>query len=350
MPTPTRRRPRATTTVGARAALAAIALSAAALAAGGCTAADADGPMPPAPAATRSITPELTLLASQTVPGFGAGQGVFLDRGFVYLYGDRYDRTNGPGVVREYRFLDESHPRGPALEYTGREILLTSGAGDTLVDVAPHPTGLTRLDDRRVLLGDTVRQRGNIFVVDWDRALRQGTLDGAVLHMLNDDRAFNGTRPERLALPSGRTAVATSDYGDRANQIRFYDPDELTRAVRSSSPGVLLGEAWSGPFVQTLHWWEEAGLLVKVQNQIPGLRWRLTFVEPSLGAGDYRVFEPVDLDFPTDELEGFGVLPAGAAGGAVSEAGWRYCVLLSAMREDNVWIGRIALPERADRP
>jgi hypothetical protein len=45
---------------------------------------------------------EFTVVARQTCEGLGACQGASLHDGFVYLYGDLYqkDHQSGPGVIR----------------------------------------------------------------------------------------------------------------------------------------------------------------------------------------------------------------------------------------------------------
>jgi len=251
----------------------------------------------------------------QTVPGTGAGQGVFLRDGFVYLFGDAET-----GVIRECTL----HSTRPFLRPTGRDIRLTVRGKD----IAPHPTGLTHHPLFGTFLGDTVAQKGTIFMIDWDGALMQGTLDGAVLATIRDDAAFNGTRPEFVRY-LGRWWIATSDYGNAGNEVRLYDPARLARAERTSEPGVVAHRFACGPFVQSLRWIDETDTLVLVQNQIVGLRYRLSFADlASLPEnGDLRAVPVLDLAQPTDELQGFTPLPDGR---------WLF---FNASRADNVWFG-----------
>ena len=226
-----------------------------------------------------------------TVSGIGAGQGVEVRDGKVYLYGDA-----ATGIIREYDVTGTS-----SLTYTGRQVLLTVGGSD----LVPHPTGFTTAPGLGTLLGNTVSERGTIRWIDWPRALSSGTLDGAVLGTVADDLAVNGTRPEFVRV-GDRWLVATADYGAVSNAIRIYDPERLKTAARTSEPGVLVHRFPSSPYVQTLHWIDSAGLLVLVQNRTSGAGWRLTVVDlaQSIAAGREVATQTIDLS-PTDELEGF---------------------------------------------
>lgn len=252
----------------------------------------------------------LTLTRVQTLPDVGAAQGVAMHNGLLYIYGDAET-----GIVREYRLAAVPYP---AVVPTGRVIRLTVGGED----VAPHPTGLTFHPSLGCFLGDTVRRRGRIFHIDFDRALRTGTLDGAILHVVDDDAAVNGTRPEFVFF-RGRWLLATSDYGPGPNFVRFYDPQRLATARRTTEPGVEVHRIPCGPWVQTLFYRRETGQLVLVQNQIEGLRWRLTVVD-DLELPDGRLGRVIDFDRPTDELEGFVTV------------GDRIGVFVTAMRENNL--------------
>lgn len=254
----------------------------------------------------------LTRTRVQTVSDVGAAQGVTRHNGLFYVYGDAET-----GVIREYALEATPYPR---LVATGRAILLTVEGKD----VASHPTGLTFHPVHGCFLGDTVRRKGRILHIDFDAALRRGTLDGAVLNVVEDDAAVNGTRPEFVEL-GGRWWIATSDYGPGPNYVRYYDPERLKRAIRTSEAGVEVRRVPCGPWVQTLHYRPENGELVLVQNQIEGLRWRLTVVR-DLSEEDYRGARVIDLANPSDELEGF-VSVRGHLG-----------VFVSAMRRDNVVI------------
>jgi hypothetical protein len=243
------------------------------------------------------LTPPVSLEPPITVTGIGAGQGVEVRDGKVYLYGDA-----NTGVVREYDVVGNN-----ALGFTGRQILLTAGGRD----LASHPTGLTVMPGVGTLLGDTVSGQGTIFMIDWARALANGTLDGAVQATVADDLAVNGTRPEFVRVGQ-RWLVATADYGSLANEVRLYDPERLKTAVRTSEPGVLVYRFRSSPYVQTLHWLDAPGLLVLVQNQREAEGWRLTIIDlaRSIAAGQEVVTQMINLS-PRDELEGFHLLDAG---------------------------------------
>jgi hypothetical protein len=244
-----------------------------------------------------SPTPPVVLDAPLTITGIGAGQGIEVRDGKVYLYGDA-----ATGVVREYDVT-----AGNALTYTGRQVLLTGGGRD----LVSHPTGLTTAPGQGTLLGNTVSAQGTIRLIDWPQALMNGTLDGAVLATIADDLAVNGTRPEFVRV-GDRWLVATADYGAVSNEVRLYDPDRLRTATRTSEPGVLVYRFPSSPYVQTLHWIDSAGLLVLVQNRSSGQGWRLTVVDlaRSLAAGQEVATQIIDLS-PQDELEGFHMVAPG---------------------------------------
>jgi hypothetical protein len=244
-----------------------------------------------------SVTPPVVLEAPLTISGIGAGQGVEVRDGKVYLYGD-----GTTGIVREYDIVGNN-----SLTYTGRQVLLTVGGRD----LVPHPTGFTTAPGLGTLLGNTVSEQGTIYAIDWPRALASATLDGAVLATVADDLAVNGTRPEFVRV-GDRWLVATADYGALSNEVRLYDPERLKAAARTSEPGVLVHRFRSSPYVQTLHWIDSAGLLVLVQNRSSGAGWRLTVVDlaRSIAAGQEVATEIIDLS-PTSELEGFHLVAPG---------------------------------------
>jgi regulation of enolase protein 1 (concanavalin A-like superfamily) len=244
-----------------------------------------------------STAPAVSLDPPITVDGIGFGQGVEVRDGKVYLYGDA-----ATGVIREYD-VNESR----ALRYTGRQVRLVASGRD----VISHPTGLTTQRGLGTLIGDTVTQRGTLYFIDWARALATGTLEGAILATIADDLAVNGTRPEFVRL-GDRWLVATADYGNEGNEVRLYDPARLRTAARTSEPGVLVARFRSSTLVQTLHWLDDPGLLVLVQNQRWAAGWRLTAIDlaRSVQAGQQVVTLRVDL-LPADELEGFHMVAPG---------------------------------------
>jgi hypothetical protein len=257
----------------------------------------------------------VTLTESFDVTDIGAGQGVEVRGGQVLLYGDAET-----GVVRGFDVA------GDQLRPTGLQVALTVEGEDLI----PHPTGFTHRDGIGTFMGNTVGGVGTIFVIDWPKAIADGNLDRAVQHRVEDDLAINGTRPELVEL-GARWVVATSDYGADRNAIRFYDPEALTRAARTSDPGVLIARHPCGPWVQSMHWAESAKKLILVQNQIEGLRWRLTALDPSR-PGSWSEAVPFDAFAPRDELEGFHLLADGRG------------VFLSSSTRDNVWVGRVTWP------
>lgn len=254
----------------------------------------------------------LTLQRATTVDSLGACQGVSYLGGKVYLYGDRE-----VGVVREYALA------GDSIRYSGREYRLTQNGQD----VINHPTGIAHHDRLPTFIGNSIRLnsegtkwRAVIYAVDWPGLQRSGTLDDNLLRTIEDDACIQGTRPEYV--PYGGTwYVATADYGARANEVRLYDPVALAKALKTSEPGVLVKKFTCGPWVQNLHWIAERNVLVLIQNQIEGRRWRFTFLDVarSVESGQAVVLNTVDLD-RADELEGFTLLPGGRRGIAVSSA------------------------------
>ncbi len=263
----------------------------------------------------QAAQPTIELLVCQTCEGVGAGQGVEVRDGFVYLYGDA-----DTGLIRQYRFDGGTPFR---LVYTGVEVQLTKHGEDLI----PHPTGLTFHPRYGTFIGNTVDNKGTIVHIDWDRMLTDRTLDRAVLNVTVDDAAVNGTRPE-FVRRGDDWFVASADYRDWGNFVRLYDPARLAKARKTSEPGVLKATIPAGTQVQNVHWIDERELLVLVQNQSSGDDWRLTFVKP-WSSNDYRGFKPYDAFEPTDELEGFHVVD------------YVYCVMFSSSRERNVWLGRI---------
>ncbi|NJL30889.1 MAG: hypothetical protein HC898_04255 [Phycisphaerales bacterium] len=220
------------------------------------------------------------------------------------------------------------------LIYTGRQVELTQQGKD----LVSHPTGLTHHPDYGTFLGDTVAGKGVIYHIDWQRLWADGNLNHAVLHVVHDDAAINGTRPEFVTY-QGKVCIATSDYGDKDNAVRLYDPVKLKTARRTTEPGVMVQSMPCGAFVQSLLWDEHDQLLVLVQKYDPGLGWRLTGLKlegPELkGQSPLRLFAPFDDFSPADELEGFHLLPG---------TGRNLGVFLTSHKQSNVWLGSVKLP------
>jgi hypothetical protein len=256
-----------------------------------------------------------------TVPGLGAAQGVSLYRGKVYLYGDVVDARPRVGVIREYS--SDYQP-------TGRVIWLQRGDQPLL----RHPTGLTWHPRWGTFIGDTVRQRGVIYRIDWERALADGNLDHAVRDVIDDDVAVNGCRPEFVTL-GGRDLLATADYGAVRPEVRLYDPEKLLAAHRSSAPGAVVARFLCGPFNQNLHWDADQGQIVLVQNVVAGRGWRLDTLDLARAVADGRAWSPgvtvLSLTFPPhDELEGY--RPLGGQRGLFITSGRRDNVVVADMR------------------
>lgn len=242
-------------------------------------------------------TPDISLVSSHTTDSLGACQGAAFIGGKVYLYGDRE-----VGMLREYRLV------GDTLQYQGKEIRLTLEGKDLI----NHPTGISHHDRLPVFIGNSIRLNAEgtlwkavIYQVNWANMLKSGTLDGNLIHTVEDDACIQGTRPEYVEY-EGKWYVATADYGDKRNEVRLYDPAALQKAGKTSAPGVLVAKFSCGPWVQNLHWVAGKGILVLIQNQVEGRKWRFTFVDlkKSLQKGEQVVLRSVDID-KADELEGF---------------------------------------------
>lgn len=274
---------------------------------------------------TRPVAVELVSVGD--LAGVGAAQGLTVREGRLLIYGDA---QTGVAQALELVSGDRVRAVGPPLAMT------QVTAEGTVEDLLPHPTGMTVAPGQPTLIGSTVNRVGTIRAVRWDAGEPMpATLDGRVLHTVLDDAAVNGTRPEYVRF-GGRWLVATSDYGPQGNQVRLYDPEKLLKAQRTSEPGVLVAAFPCGPFVQSLCWVDSAGLLTLVQNTTPGLGWRLTFLDlqASLDQGQAVVVATFDLP-PTDELEGFALLPGGEV-----------AVMCSAMSRDNVRVARVTWGKR----
>ncbi len=260
---------------------------------------------------------QLSIARTFTVDSLGACQGVSYQDGYAYLYGDRE-----VGVMRQYQVNTSG------LKYTGLEVQFTQDGKN----VINHPTGLARHSGLPTFMGNTIRLnpegtdwKAVIYCLDWERLLRDRTLDGSIINTIEDDACIQGTRPEYVRV-GGKWFVATADYGNQRNEVRLYDPEKLRAAKRTSEPGVLHQKFSCGPWVQNLHWIDDTKILVLVQNQNEGKQWRLTFLDlaQSLQRGEAVVIKKIDID-RNDELEGFTLL-----------GDPRHGVAVSAHRKDNV--------------
>lgn len=256
---------------------------------------------------------DLKLDKEATVDSLGACQGISYQNGRVFLYGDREI-----GVIREYRMKNDS------LAYQKKECQLTLDGKD----VINHPTGIAYNGKGPTFIGNSVRLNAEgtqwkavIYNINWNGLLKTGTLDGNLLNTIEDDACIQGTRPEYVKY-EGKWYVATADYGDKGNEVRLYDPEKLAACRKTSDPGVLYKKFTCTPWVQNLHWVADKDLLVLIQNQIEGRKWRLTYVRlsASVKSGKMEALKQIDIDGREDELEGFTFLGNSGKGIAVTSS------------------------------
>ncbi|SDE14544.1 hypothetical protein [Pedobacter soli] len=247
-----------------------------------------------------------------TVDSLGACQGISYQNGRYFLYGDRE-----VGVMREYKMEKDS------LSYLYKEYRFTV-KGENVIK---HPTGIAYHKGLPTFVGNSVKQnaagtlwKAVINCINWDGFLKTGTLDGNLLQTIDDDACIQGARPEYVKY-KGKWYVATADYGNKTNQVRLMDPQALAKATKTSEKGVVVQKFTCSPWVQNLHFIASKGILVLIQNQIEGRKWRLTFLdlEKSISTGHESVLSVVDTDKP-DELEGFTFTNQADKGIAVSSS------------------------------
>jgi hypothetical protein len=258
--------------------------------------------------------PEMQLSHSLTIDSLGACQGISWLNGKAYLYGDRE-----VGMIRQFDL------RGDSLVYTGHEYKLT--LNDT--DVINHPTGLAVHGKDPVFMGNSVlldratnKWKAVIYCIDWPGLQRTGRLDGGNLkNVIEDDACIQGTRPEYVEYQH-KWYVATADYGNRANEVRLYDPAVLAHARKTTDKGVGYKKFTCGPWVQNMQWMPSKGLLLLIQNQVEGRKWRFTYIDlnKSLESGQAEVVKMVDTIDRGDELEGFSFLSTLSKGVAVTSS------------------------------
>jgi hypothetical protein len=240
---------------------------------------------------------DLSLTKTFDIDSLGAGQGISIQKEKVFIYGDRE-----VGMIREYVLKNDS------ILYTGHEIKLSVDGKD----VINHPTGIALHEGLPTFIGNSIRLnpagtlwKAIIYQVDWNGLQKTHSLDGNLLNTIEDDACIQGTRPEYVKYKN-KWLVATADYGNQRNEVRIYDPLVLKTAKKTSEKGVLINKFTCSPWVQNLLWIPEKKILVLIQNQIEGRRWRFSFLdfEKSLATGHEVVLKTIDLD-KTDELEGF---------------------------------------------
>ena len=242
----------------------------------------------------------MQVVDSLTADSLGACQGVSIQNGQVYLYGDRE-----VGVIRNYTLENNS------LQFTGREIKLTIDGKD----IINHPTGFAHNKTNKVFIGNSSRLnaegtawKANIFYINWKKLKKTGDLKKKLIREIDDDACIQGTRPEFIRYKE-KQFIATSDYGNKGNEVRLYDYKKMKRVSKTSSPGVLVHKFSCSPWVQNLKWVPEKGVLILIQNQIEGRYWRFTFLdlEKSILTGKEQVINTINIDKPS-ELEGFDLL------------------------------------------
>ncbi len=247
-----------------------------------------------------------------TIDSLGACQGISYQSGRYFLYGDRE-----VGVMREYKLHKDS------LIYQHKEYKFTI-KGENIIK---HPTGIAFHKGLPTFVGNSVKQNAEgtvwkavINCINWEAFLKTKTLDGNLVKSIEDDACIQGTRPEYVNY-KGKWFVATADYGNKANQVRLYNPEALSKADKTSEKGILFKKFTCSPWVQNLHYIAAKGILVLIQNQIEGRKWRLTFLdlEKSLASGQESVIKVIDTD-KLDELEGFSFTDQADKGIAVSSA------------------------------
>jgi len=249
---------------------------------------------------TSSFVVETTLRIkqAQNIDSLGACQGVSIQKQKIFLYGDRE-----VGMIREYQL------QGDSLVYQHLEIKLTIHDSD----IINHPTGIAIHEKMPVFIGNSIRLnpegtlwKAVIYCVNWEGLQKTKTLDGNLLNSIEDDTCIQGTRPEYVQYQQ-KWWVATADYGGKNNEVRLYDPSQLKKAKRTSENKVLYKKFRCSPWVQNLYWMQDKGILVLIQNQIEGRKWRFTFLDlaKSIAAGTESVIRIVDINDRLDELEGF---------------------------------------------
>jgi phage gpG-like protein len=246
------------------------------------------------------------------VEALGAGQGIAYIGQKAYLYGDRE-----VGIIREYRV------EGDSLVYTNKEVRLTQQGKD----VINHLTGIAYNESGPTFMGNSIRLnkegtswKAVIYALDWTGLLKSGSLDGNLLNVIEDDACIQGTRPEYVKY-HGKWYVATADYGSKANEVRLYDPQRLLKAKKTSEKGVLFRKFSCGPWVQNIHWVPQKNMVILIQNQVEGRKWRFTYLDlaKSVATGKQAVIREIDID-KADELEGFALLGNAAKGLAVTSS------------------------------
>lgn len=238
---------------------------------------------------------------AQSIDSLGACQGVSIQGEKLFLYGDRE-----VGIIREYTMQADS------LVYQYNEMRLTLHDSDLI----NHPTGIAIHEKMPVFIGNSIRLntegtlwKAVIYCINWEGLSKTKTIDGNLINIIEDDTCIQGTRPEYVQYQK-KWWVATADYGGKNNEVRLYDPNYLSKAKKTSEKKVLFKKFRCSPWVQNLYWMADKGILVLIQNQIEGRKWRFTFLDldKSIATGTESVINVVDVNDRQDELEGFSFL------------------------------------------
>jgi len=233
-----------------------------------------------------------------TIDSLGACQGISIQKGKAFLYGDRE-----AGMIRQFHFDKDT------LAFDHKECKFTVD-GKNIIN---HPTGIACHGNLPVFVGNSIRLnkegtswKAMIYCVNWKGLWKTGMLDGNLLNTIEDDACIQGTRPEYVKY-NNKWYVATADYGNHGNEVRLYDPELLSHCAKTNEAGVLYKKFSCTPWVQNLYYMADKGILVLIQNQTEGRKWRFTYVdlEKSIRAGQQQVIKVVDVNDRNDELEGF---------------------------------------------
>lgn len=192
---------------------------------------------------------------SVTDVSLGAVQGAVIRDGLIYAYGDFKQSGHHTGVIREYTLK---------LQYTGRMVKLTQNG----ISIMPHPTGLTWDPQWGTFMGNTVKRKGSIIRIDWKRAWADSNLDNAVLDIIDDDAAANGSRPVFVKIGEDQF-IASADYLGFSPELRLYNISAMLKSGRTSTGGVIIHRLKCGQNTQNLHWDPEKGYLTFIQNRWP---------------------------------------------------------------------------------
>ena len=255
----------------------------------------------------------MNIKRSVTIDSLGACQGISYQHGKALLYGDREI-----GMIRQFSFDHDT------LVYDHKECKLTVNGKN----VINHPTGVAYHGNMPVFMGNSIRLnkegtswKAVIYCINWAGLWKTGTLDGNLNKTIEDDACIQGTRPEYVKYKN-KWYVATADYGNHGNEVRLYDPERLSHCDKTSEAGVLFKKFTCTPWIQNLYWLNDKGIIVLIQNQIEGRKWRFTYVdlEKSIEKGQMQVLKTVDIDERADELEGFAFTGDNSKGIAVTSS------------------------------